>query len=145
MKMFVTVLAVAGLTTAPVAASVRDAAFSSSADRARTERSIFIGMNYGVALDRKTDGREARASFQVAQMVKTSNAQFRVGEGVGLAAGAKGRAALVVGGQEVDLKNGKASLSKGGTIAIVVVGVLALGAVAAYYALRDPCDYKECE
>lgn len=97
MKMFVTVLAVASLTTAPVAASVRDAAFSSSADRVRAERSLFIGMNYGVALDRRTDTREPRASFKVAQMVKKSNAQFRVGDGIGLAAGAKGRAALAVG------------------------------------------------
>ena len=144
MRMFVSVLAIASLITAPVAASVRQAAFSSSADQVR-ESSMFIGMNYGIALDRKTNAQDARASFKVARMVKTQNAQFRVGEGLGLAAGAKGRAAFLVGGQEIDLKNGKANLSKGATIGIIVVGVLAIGAVAAYYALRDPCDHKECE
>lgn len=145
MKRFVPVLAVASLITAPAAASVRDAAFSSSADRARAETSMFIGINFGVALDRKTNAREARASFKVARMVKTPSAQFRVGEGLELAAGAKGKAAFLVGGQEIDIKYGKANLGTAGTIGIVVVGALAIGGVAAYYALRDPCDYKECE
>jgi len=145
MKRFVSVLGIASLMTAPAAASVREAAFSSSADRARAETSMFIGMNYGVALDRKTNAREARASLKLARMVKTPGAQFRVGEGLGLAAGVKGKAAFLVGGQEIDIKGGKANLSTAGTIAIAVVGVLAIGAVGAYYALRDPCDHKECE
>ena len=145
MKVFVSVLAVASLLTAPVAASVREAAFSSSADRSRTETSMFAGLNYAVAIDRKTNAPKASASLKLAQMVKTQNAQFRVGEGLALASGANGKAALLVGGQQIDIKNGKANLSTAGTIGIVVVGVLVLGAVVAYAALRDPCDYKECE
>jgi len=78
-------------------------------------------------------------------MVKTPDAQFRLGEGLGLGAGANGKPALLTGDREIAIKNRKANLSDAGTIAIVVIGVLAVGAVAAYYALRDPCDYKECE
>lgn len=78
-------------------------------------------------------------------MVKTPDAQFRLGEGLGLAAGANGKPALLTGDREIAIKNRKANLSHAGTIAIVVIGVLAVGAVAAYYALRDPCDYKDCE
>ena len=145
MYKLIALLAAANLFATPVAASVREAAFSSSADRSRAESSMFVGINYGVALDRKTNAREARASLKLARMVKTPGAQFRVGEGLGLAAGVKGKAAFLVGGQEIDIKGGKANLSTAGTIAIAVVGVLAIGAVGAYYALRDPCDHKECE
>ena len=145
MKSSVSVLAVASLITAPAAASVREAAFASSADRARAETSMFVGANYSVGLDRKSNSRQGRASLKVAGMVKTPNAQFRLGEGVALAAGAKGKTAFLVGGQEIAIKDGKSNLSTGAAIGIAVVGVLAVGAVAAYYALRDPCDYKECE
>jgi hypothetical protein len=145
MKMFMTALAVASLITAPVAASVRDAAFSSAADRARAENSMFIGMNYAVALDRKTDARPAGASLKVARMVKTSNASFHVGDGLGLTVGAKGRAALLVGGQQIQLEKEQANLSKGATIGFAIVGLLVVGAAVAYFALRDPCDHKECE
>jgi hypothetical protein len=89
--------------------------------------------------------REARASFKVARMVKTADAQFRVGDGLALAAARDGGPAFLVGGQEIGRKDGKANLGTTGKVGIVVVAVLAVGAVAAYYALRDPCDHKECE
>jgi hypothetical protein len=145
MKAFLSAAAIASLITAPAAASVREAAFSSSAERGHAETSMFIGLNYGVSLDRKTNVHKARASFKVARMVTTPNAQFRVGEGFGLAARANGKPMFLVGGQELGNKRDKANLSTGGTVAIAVVGVLVIGAVAAYYALRDPCDHKECE
>jgi hypothetical protein len=145
MNKLIVLLAAAKVVATPVAASVRDAAFSSSADRSHAESSMFVGMTYGLALDRKTNAREARASFNVARMVRTPSAQFRVGEGLQLAVGAKGNPAFLIGGQEIRIRNDKANLSSGGTIGIAVVGVLAVGAVAAYFALRDPCDHKECE
>lgn len=140
------VFAAASLVATPVSASVREAAFASSADRAPTEASVFVGLKYGVSLGRSTNAPKVRASFNVARMSKTPNAQLRVTEGVGLTFGAKGKPALLLGGHEIgDLKDRRANLSTGATVAIVTVGVLAVGAVAAYYALRDPCDYKECE
>jgi hypothetical protein len=145
MKAFLSVATVVSLITAPAAASVREAAFSSSTDREHAQTSMFIGMNYGISLDRKTNVRKARASLKVARMVRTPNAQFRVGEGFGLAAGANGTPVFLVGSQELGSKRDKANLSTGGTVAIAVVGVLVIGAVAAYYVLRDPCDHKECE
>lgn len=145
MKELILVIAAASMVASPVSASVREAAFASTADHARIEGSVFVGLRYGVALDQKEDARKARASFNVARMVKTSNAQLRVGDGVGLTLGAKGKPTFLIGGREIDLKDRKANLSTGATVAIVTVGVMAVGAVAAYYALRDPCDYKECE
>ena len=145
MKQAVLILAAASLIATPVSASVRDAAFASSADPSRAQTGMFVGFKYGVSVDRRTNAPKGRASFNVARMVKAPDAQLRIDEGVGLALGAKGKPALLVGGQEFDLKDRKANLSTGATVAIVVVGLLAIGAVAAYYALRDPCDYKECE
>ena len=145
MKKCLMLFTMASLLSSPTWGSVREAAFATSADPTRAESSMFIGLNYGVALDRKTNARKARASFMVARMVKTPNAQFRVGEGLALATGGEGRPAFLVGGQEIGRKDGKATLSTAGTLGIVVVGVLAVGAVAAYYALRDPCDHKDCE
>ena len=145
MKNWLTMLTMTSLLASPAWAGVRDAAFGSSADPRPTETSMFVGVNYGVAFDRKASAPKARASFKVARMVKSPNAQFRVGEGLALAAGGDGRPAFLVGGQKIGTKEGKANLGTGGTVAIVVVGVLAVGAVAAYYALRDPCDHKECE
>ena len=146
MKEAVLVFAAASLVASPVSATVREAAFSSSADRATTEASVFVGFKYRVSVDPKTTAPKARASFNVARMIMTSDAQLRTGEGVGLALGANRKPALLLGGQEIDLKGRQANLSTEATIAIVAVGVLAVGAVAAYYALRDPCDHgKECE
>lgn len=138
-------MAAASLVATPVSASVRDAAFASTADRARTETSIFVGVKYGVALDHKGATSKARPTFNVARMVKTPDAQLHVGDGVGLTVGAKGKPTFLIDGREIDLQDRKANLSTGATVAIVAVGVLAIGAVVAYYALRDPCDHKECE
>ena len=145
MKKLLTLSTMAGLLASPAWGSVREAAFATSADPKRAESSMFIGLNYGVALDRKTDARAARASFKVARMVRTSDARFRIGEGLELVAARDGGPAFLVGGREIGGKGDKANLSTGGTIAVVTVAVLAVGAVAAYYALRDPCDHKECE
>lgn len=144
MKSTVSVLAVASLVTAPAGASVRDAAFATGADRARAETGVFIGVNHKVTFGRRANAREVRTSFNIAPMVRASDAQYRIGEGLGFAPAANGKATFLIGGQPIDTKD-KANLSTAGTVSIVVVGVLAVGAVAAYYALRDPCDHKECE
>jgi hypothetical protein len=145
MKKWLTMFTTACLLASPAWAGVRDAAFATSADPTRAESSMFIGLNYGVAFDRKARARHVRASFKVARMVKTSDAQFRVGEGLALTAAKDGVPTFHVGGQDIGSKAGKANLNTGGTVAIAVVAVLAVGAVAAYYALRDPCDHRECE
>jgi hypothetical protein len=137
MKTSVSVLAVASLIAAPADASVRDAAFASSADRARAESSIFIGANYGVSLGRKTNAGKARASFKIAGMVKDGNAQFRLGEGLALTAGTQGKPAFLIGGQDIGAMKGKANLGTGGTVALVVVGLAVIGGAVAALAIYE--------
>lgn len=145
MKIHISILAVASLIAAPAGASVREAAFASSADRTRAETSMFVGMNYQLDLSGKLHPGKGRASLKVAGMVKSPNAQFRIGEGLALAPKAKGKPTFLVGGQELRVEDDRANLSKGATVGVIVVGVLAVAAAAAYLALRDPCDGRDCE
>ena len=138
-------LAMTSLLTSPVLGSVREAAFSSSSDRHGSQNSMFAGATYRVGFDRRSGEPRGRASLNVAGMTRTPTADFKIGQGLEIRGGRTGKPAFLLGGREIDLKNRKANLSSGATIAIVAVGVLAVGAVVTYYALRDPCDHKECE
>lgn len=138
-------IAMASLIAAPATAGVRDAAFANSSDRMPTQASVFAGATYSVALNRGTKRARGYASLRLSGMTRSWNgAQLQVGQGAELRLGAHGRPMLLAGGQEIDQLTRRSNLS-GGTVAVIVVGVLAVGAAAAYFALRDPCDHKECE
>jgi hypothetical protein len=145
MNRFVTSSIMASLIAAPASAAVRDAAFASSSDRMPTQASVFAGATYSVALNRGSKGAQGYASLRLSGMTRSWNgARLQVGQGAELRLGAQGRPMLLAGGQEIDQLKRRSNLS-GGTVAVIVVGVLAVGAAAAYFALRDPCDHKQCE
>ena len=106
---------------------------------------MFAGVTYRVGLDRRTSEARGRASLAFTGMKRTPTDDFKFRQGIELSLGRTGKPALYLAGQDLGQVKAKANLSSTATIGIVVVGVLAIGAVAAYYALRDPCDYKECE
>ena len=140
-----TLFVMISLSASPAWGSVREAAFASSADRPAAQTSMFAGATYRVGLDRRTSEARGRASLAFIGMTRTPTNDIKFRHGIELSQGQTGKPALYLAGQDLGQVKAKANLSSTATIGLVVVGVLAIGAVAAYYALRDPCDYKECE
>ena len=148
MRKFISALTVASLTAAPVSASVREAAFASSADSYTSTTSLFVGANYRVGLHPKERPRNGRASLKIAGVTMTpASAEVRFGQGLELTGGTSGRPALLVAGQDVRELKKRAQLSSGGKIAIAAGVVVLLGAVAfGIWALDATyCDRNECE
>jgi hypothetical protein len=148
MKTFVSVLVVASLVATPAAASVRDAAFASSADRGRAETSMFVGVSYRVTSNHRTSAPQGRASFKMSGMAHTpGTSDFKFGHGLEISSGETGKPALFVAGHDVGQLDRKAHLS-GGNTALIVVGVLVVAAaVAAVVVVNelDECGGNECE
>jgi len=135
-KKLVYLLAVTGLAATPVSASVRDAAFASSADWPAVGTSMFAGATYRVSLDRRTTDARGRASLKLAGMTKAAgSAEIRFGQGLELTGGKTGRPALFLAGQDVGQFKSKAQMS--GTTAVVMVGGLILLGVGAVVAINE--------
>ena len=142
MQKLIALLALTGLSSAPVAASVRDAAFSSSADRGQAQTGMFVGVSYRVSSGHQTNAPQARASLKMSGMMFTpGTSDLRFSEGFELAAGKSGKPAFLVGGSDIGDMRKSLKLSGGATAAIVAVGVVvvAAGIFAATY-----CD-SHCE
>lgn len=142
MKKLIALLAMTSLSATPVAASVRDAAFSSSADHAQTQTGMFVGVHYRISSKRDASAPTGRASFKMSGMALTPGASdIRFSEGLELTAGKTGKPAFLVGGSDLGEMQKSLKLSGGATAAIVVVGVavIAAGIFAAMY-----CD-SHCE
>ena len=141
MKSFASILAVASLAGAPVAASVRDAAFSSSSDRAEVRTSVFAGATYRVGLDQVSSKPVGRASLKIGGMTRVPGSTYaKFANGFEITGGRTGRPALHLGGMEIGDIERKANLSSGAAIA-VGVGVLL---VAGLLVLATYCD-NDCE
>ena len=141
MKSFASILAVASLANAPVAASVRDAALSSSSDRPEMRTSMFAGATYRVGFNRKTGKVVGRASLKIAGMTSVPGSPYaKFANGFEITGGKTGQPALHLRGMDIGEIERKASLSTGATIAIGV-GVLS---VAGVIILATYCD-NDCE
>jgi len=142
MKKLIALLAMTSLFALPVAASVRDAAFSSSADNAQAQTGMFVGVSYRVSSSHQTNAPQGRASLKMSGMVFTpGTSDLRFSEGFELAAGKTGKPAFLVGGSDIGEMQKSLKLSGGATAIVVVVGVavIGLGIFAATY-----CD-SHCE
>jgi hypothetical protein len=148
MQKIVCALTVASLTAAPVSASVRDAAFASSADNHASRTAMFIGASYRVGLHPKDKARNGRVSLKLSGMTMTpGSAEIRFGQGLELTGGQSGKPALFVAGQDVRELQKQTQLSSGGKIAVAAGVVVLLGAVAfGIWALDATyCDRNDCE
>ena len=125
MKKLIGFLTLSGMLASPVAASPRDAAFSSTDDRAQSRNSTFVGATYRIGFDRGTGKPRGRASFQVSAMTSTPDASvLRIGQGLELAGAKSGKPALFIAGRDVGELGNRNHLSTGATIALAVVGVV---------------------
>lgn len=131
MKKLVSLLALTSIAAAPVSASVRDAAFAASTDRAAVRSSLFVGATYRVGLDRRTSEPKGRASLKIAGMSKAPEAsELKFSQGLELTGGKTGKPTVYVAGRDLGQLKTRAGLN-GTTTAIIVGGVLVLGIVAA--------------
>ena len=141
MKLLASILAIAGLAGAPVAASVRDAAFSSSADRAETRTSVFAGATYRVGLNGKSRKPVGRASLKIAGMTKVAGSPYaQFANGFEITGGKTGQPALHLGATDIGDIERRANLSTGASVAIGVGVLLVVGLLV----LTTYCD-NDCE
>jgi hypothetical protein len=127
-KKLVSLLALTSLAATPVSASVRDAAFASTADRSAATTSLFVGATYRVGLHPRDEARKGRASLMVAGMKMTpASAGIRFGKGLELTSGKTGKPALHIAGQDISQFERKANLGTGGAIAIGLGVALLVG------------------
>jgi hypothetical protein len=129
MNRLVALAALSGVVSAPLSASVREAAFSSSGETRVAQSSMFAGATLGVRPDRSTGQPKARAGLAVAGMTRAPGSdQVRFGDGLELAAGKSGKPSLRLAGQDVGELGKRTNLSTGAAIAIGVGVVLLVGA-----------------
>ena len=146
MKHFLAFTAMTSLIVSPLSASVRDAAFASSADPSTAQTSVFAGATYKVGLDRRSGEPRGRASLKLAGMVKPSAyGQARFSDGLEIASGRTGKPALHLAGRDVGELNQKANLGTVGTAAIVVVEVAVAAAVVVALLIDERLDRQNQE
>jgi hypothetical protein len=147
-KHVVALVALLGLVSAPVHASVREAALTTSADVRSTQSGMFAGATLRVGFDRSAGKARGRAALAISGMTKDpGSAGVRFGDGFELAAGRTGKPALHVAGQDVGEFGRQNNLSTAAAIAIgvglvVVVGAAVLLASKPWECRSDgaPCD-----
>ncbi|MEO7654576.1 MAG: hypothetical protein ABIS23_02695 [Sphingomicrobium sp.] len=146
MKWPMILLAMASLPLSPAAASVRDAAFSSSADQTYAQTSIFAGASYRLTLGRSGDTPRSRASLKLSGMKTAPGAsEFKFGQGLEIAAGKAGKPTLYVAGRKAEKLGDRANLGTGGTVALVVVGVVVAAGVVAALLIDERLDRQNTE
>lgn len=142
MLKFISVIAVASLAAAPLAASVREAAFSTSADRPAIQTSVFAGTTYRMGLDRRVSKAPGRLSLKLSGMAwSPATAELRLGQGLEFGAGNSGKPALLVGGKDIGSMHKAAKLNGTTTAVVVVLGAAIL--VGAIF-LATHCD-NDCD
>jgi hypothetical protein len=146
MNKLIALLAMASLSATPAAASVRDAAFSSSADPAQVRTGVFVGAHYRLSFHRDASAPQGRASFKLSGMAHTPGASdLKLGSGLEIAGGKSGKPALFVAGRDADKLGDQARLGSGGTIALVVVGLVVVAGSVAALAIDDRLDRQNSE
>ena len=140
MKRLISLFAVTSLVTSPAAATIREAAFASSADRHGTQTSMFVGATYRLAFDKRTVGSWGRASLAFTGVTRTPTNDFKFRQGMELSRSQTGKLSLYIAGQDVGEVERKANLSTGAGIAIGLGVLLVAGVVV----LATYCD-NDCE
>jgi hypothetical protein len=142
MKRLICVLAMTSLVAPPAAASVREAAFSSTTESARIQSGLFVGATYRLGTNPHSGGVRGIASLNMSGMTRTVSGDFRFNRGAELHLDASGKPALLVGGRDIGHFKRQSKLS-GGTTAIIIVGGIAL-AVAAAVVVSNAIDESNC-
>ena len=146
MKKLIAMLAVTTLAASPVTATVRDAAFASSGDRAQPQTSMFVGATYHVGLNGSSNRARGRASLHLGAMMKTTDASdLRIGRGLEIAGGRAGKPALLIAGHDARDLGDRSHLSTGATVALVVVGVVVIAGVTAALLIDERLDRQNSE
>lgn len=130
MNRLIAMLSMSSLVASPAMASVRAAAYASTADRHSAQTSLFAGATYRIGFDRRDSRQRGRAAINIAGMSRTPTAEFRVGQGLELTGGKGGKPTLSLAGQDLGQFKQRAQL-KGTTTALIIGGVVLVGVVAA--------------
>ncbi len=145
MKEFVSLLVLTSLGASPGMASVRDAAFASSADQPAVQTSMFVGATY-VDLNRRSTERNGRAALKFSGMARTAgSATVKFGQGFEIAGGKTGKPALYLAGREMGRFDRQSNLSGGAAIGIGVGVVLIAGAIFLATHCDNDCDNARSE
>jgi hypothetical protein len=146
MKKLVGFWAIVSLSASPAAASVRDVAFASTAERVQPQTSSFVGVTYRLGLDGKSGKPHGRASLQVSSMVSAPDAStLRIGQGLEIVSGKAGKPALLIAGREAGELGDRSHLSTGATVALALVGVVVVAAGVAALLIDERLDRQNQE
>ena len=145
-KRLVSLLATSGLFASPAVASVREAAFASSADQSSAQTSLFIGATYRVGLQRRTSDPKGRVAVKLSGMALAPRSSWlRIGDGLEVAGGRSGKPSLSLAGRDLGTVRQKSNLSGGAAIGIGVGVVLIAGAVFLATYCDNDCDNAKNE
>lgn len=145
-KKLVSLLAISGLFASPAVASVREAAFASSADQSSAQTSLFIGATYRVGLHRRTSDSKGRIAFKLSGMaLAPDGSRLRIGNGLEIAGGRTSKPSFFLAGREIDTSRQKSNLSSGAAIGIGIGVVLIAGAVFLATYCDNDCDNAKNE
>ena len=145
MKQLVTLLAMLSMAI-PASASVREAAFATSADRTQAQTSMFAGATIHVGIDRRTS-EAPRAALKFSGMAHTPGmTDLRLGQGLEIAGGETGKPAVHLAGQDVGQLQQRANLSGGAKTALIIGGIVVAGLVIAFATMDPPAIFEDdCE
>lgn len=145
MNKLIALLVMTNLSAMPAAASVRDAAFSSSADRAQAQTGMFAGVHYQITSARDA-APQGRASLKMSGMTHTpGKSDLKLARGLEISRGKTGKPTFFVGGRDPGELGDRVNLGKGGTIALVVVGVVVVAGAAVALAIDARLDRQNSE
>lgn len=135
-----------GLFASPAVASVREAAFASSADQSSAQTSLFIGATYRVGLHRGTGDPKGRVAVKLSGMtLAPDSSRLRIGGGLEIAGGKTGKPSLFLAGRDLGTVGQKSNLSSGAAIGIGIGVVLIAGAVFLATYCDNDCDNAKNE
>ena len=139
-------LAMVSLPLSPAAASVRDAAFASSADQTHAQASIFAGATYRLNLGRAAEGPRGRASLKLSGMkAAPRTSEIKFGQGLEITAGKTGKPALLVAGRSTENLGNRSNLGTGGKVALVVIGAVVVAGVVVALLIDERLDRQNTE
>jgi hypothetical protein len=142
MKKALAWLATVSLVISPATAGLSEAAFSSSAERASMQTSMFAGATYRIGFDRHRNVPRGRASLRLGGMAKSpTTSQFQFNDGLEIRGGETGKPALYLAGRDIGRLQRKSELSGSGT-ALVIGGIVVLAVVVALVAADAHHDNK---
>lgn len=144
MQRWIAAVAATSLLAAPASAGVRETAFSSSSDRPVAQTAMFAGASYRLSLDGRSAARHGEVSLRFAGMTSSPERAPRFGEGLAFSS-AGGTPRLTIARQDARAIGRKAQLGKGGTVALVVIGVVVVAGAIVALSVADDRDNSNNE